>query len=88
MDLRYLNFSSKFEANLVDKIIGIKMKAKKLIEESEEFDPIFHEIKLVFRGKILQEDLQLGNYLKKSNVVQVFKKAKQIKQKVAQDNLE
>lgn len=81
LELRYLNKSNKSDVKLSDKIIGIKMKAKILIENTDEFDPIKHEIKLVYTGKILEEDYQLGHYLKKGAIVQVFKKYKNLDDK-------
>ena len=78
VELRYLNKSSNLDVKLSDKVIGIKMKAKILIENTDQFDPIKHEIKLVYCGKILEEDSQLGNYLKKKAIVQVFKKYKNL----------
>jgi hypothetical protein len=81
LELRYLNKSSKHEVHLSENILSLKIKAKSLITEIEEFDPSKHEIKLVFRGKIMEDDHCLGNYFDNSNLVQVFKKFKFIPNK-------
>lgn len=53
------------------------LKAKTLIKDSgQEFSPDKHEVKLIFMGKIMGEDQALGNYVKKSEPVLVFKRDK------------
>lgn len=77
LELRYLAKVNKIEIKLSDKIIFLMVKAKNLIEEVDnEFDRDKFEILLLYRGKIMKKDQQLGNYLKHDDIVQVFKKNK------------
>ena len=55
---------------LKEKVVFLMVKAKKWIKDAGlEFSPETNEIKLLFRGKVLGEEYQLGNYLTKNDII-------------------
>lgn len=54
----------------------IKEFAKEVVREHDGFENDKHIIKLIYRGRILDENLKLGNYVKDNDLVQIFKLSK------------
>lgn len=51
----------------------IKIRAMEMVREQGNFREEEEDIKLLFGGKVMSDDLLIGQYLKKSEIVLVFK---------------
>ena len=69
MKLQYLNKIKEIDIYLDKDIKIIKEFAKEVIREVESFENDRHIIKLIYRGKILDDNLKLGNYIKDNDSI-------------------
>ena len=71
-----MNKTKEIDIYLDKSIKFIKEFAKEIVRENDGFDNEQNIIKLIYRGKILDENLKLGNYIKDSDLIQIFKLSK------------
>lgn len=71
--LRFFHIDKKFTINTQDKISSLILQAEQMVEGEQDFDPENEKIKLLFRGQMMETNDLVGNYLKKNEIVQVFK---------------
>ena len=54
----------------------IKEFAREIIRETDGFDSARHAVKMVYRGRFMDDEMQLGNYVQGDDLVQVFRVGK------------
>ena len=71
-----MNKIKEIDIYLDKEIRLIKEFAKEVIRENDAYDNNENVVKLIYRGKLLDDDLKLGNYIKDDDLIQVFKLTK------------
>lgn len=44
-----------------------------MVKEDEELDPVNQGVKILFRGKIMDPEYHVGNYISKGEILLIFK---------------
>lgn len=77
MKLCYKGGFKEIDIYLDREIKFLKDFAKEIVREHDTFEKDKHAIRLLYRGAIMDEARKLGNYIRESGPVQIFKLERQ-----------
>ena len=73
LTVHYNGKGTAIRADLKDPFEQLREKVKEIIKSTDGFDPEKEKLRVVYRGKVLEEGHLIGEYVKGGETLQVFK---------------